>query len=129
MRPCRCIKACHASPLHTLSWVRALANEACTILKGIYYCGTACSRCAFAARASIPPVIHEGLIHLSQCYSGLTTITPCAQAAAERIKATAATEAAAHADAEARSNQAASLRRQVAELEGRLSAADNAQVH
>ena len=52
----------------------------------------------------------------------------CPQAAAERIKATAAAEAAAHAEAEARSNESASLRRQLAELEGRLSTADDAQV-
>lgn len=50
------------------------------------------------------------------------------QAAAERIRQATAAESAAHAEAEARSNEAATLRKHVAELEGCLSTADDAQV-
>lgn len=50
------------------------------------------------------------------------------QEAAERMRAVVAQGEAAQADAEAKGEQAAALRRQVAELSGRLSVAEDEQV-
>ena len=52
----------------------------------------------------------------------------CLQAAAQRVQEAVAAEAAARADAENRRDEAATLRRQVAELQGRLVNADEEQV-
>ena len=62
--------------------------------------------------------------------SAAGTLSACmhAQAAAERIRAASEDAEAAKAVAEARGEEAASLRRQTAELEGRLSVAEDAQV-
>lgn len=51
-----------------------------------------------------------------------------AQAAAERIRVVSENAEAAKAESEARGEEAASLRRHTAELEGRLSVAEDAQV-
>jgi hypothetical protein len=52
----------------------------------------------------------------------------CSQEAAERIRGASEDAEAAKLGAEARGEEAAALRRQVAELEGRLSVAEDAQV-